>query len=56
MLQHRTVGMLATIGLLLALAQTKQVVVIGLDGTSPYGLAHAQTPVINSLKARGAFT
>ncbi len=48
--------MLATIGVLFALAQAKHVVVIGLDGTSPGALAHARTPAINALKARGAST
>ena len=48
--------MLLTVGLLFALAHVKHVVVIGLDGTSPNGIANAKTPAIDALKARGAWT
>ena len=48
--------MLYTIGLLFALAHVKHVVVIGLDGASPDGIERANTPAINALRARGAWT
>ncbi len=48
--------MLSTLALLFALSHAKHVVVIGLDGASPDGIAHAKTPAIDALKARGAWT
>jgi len=48
--------MLSSLALLFALSHAKHVVVIGLDGTSPDGIAHANTPAINALKARGSWS